>query len=146
MKHKQGSQTGFTLLEVLIALLILAVGLLGLAALHTVGLRSNHSAYQRTQATILSYDMIDRLRANRTRAISGNYNLLLADTPAAGDGVAPLEDDDLDDWITSLGALLPNGDGAVNCNGAGYCRIDVQWDDSRAGGDTAQGFTITTQI
>jgi type IV pilus assembly protein PilV len=147
MKHKQRSQSGFTLLEVLIALLILAVGLLGLAALHTVGLRSNHSAYQRTQATILTYDMMDRLRSNRNRAMSGNYNLLLAATPAGGDGAAPLEDDDLSEWITNLGALLPNGDGEVACDANGFCTIFVEWQDGRAeGGPTMQRFTITSQI
>ena len=126
---------------------ILAIGLLGLAALHTVGLRSNHSAYQRTQATILGYDMVDRLRANRVRAMAGNYNLLMNATPAGGDGAAPLEDDDHGQWSTNLGALLPNGDGSIACDASGFCTVSVQWEDGRAeGGPTTQTFTMTTQI
>ena len=55
---------GFTLLEVLIALLVLSIGLLGLAALQTVGLRSNQMATMRTTATQTAYDITDRMRAN----------------------------------------------------------------------------------
>jgi type IV pilus assembly protein PilV len=57
-------QCGFTLLEVLIALLVLSIGLLGLAALQTIGLRSNQMASTRTTATQLAYDITDRMRAN----------------------------------------------------------------------------------
>jgi type IV pilus assembly protein PilV len=59
-----GKQRGFTLLEVLIALLVLSIGLLGLAALQTVGLRSNQMASLRTLATQMTYDITDRMRAN----------------------------------------------------------------------------------
>jgi len=58
------NNSGFTLIEVLIAMLVLAVGLLGLAGLQAVSLRNNLSAYNRTQATQLAYDMADRMRAN----------------------------------------------------------------------------------
>jgi type IV pilus assembly protein PilV len=57
-------QRGFTLLEVLIALLILSIGLLGLAALQTIGLRSIQMSFMRTQAAQLAYDISDRMRAN----------------------------------------------------------------------------------
>ncbi len=55
---------GFTLLEVLIALLVLSVGLLGLAALQLTSLQYNTGSYLRTQATFLAYDILDRMRAN----------------------------------------------------------------------------------
>lgn len=58
-------QRGFYLLEVLVSLLVLAIGLLGIAALQAQGLRNNHDAYTRSQATMLAYDIIDRMRANR---------------------------------------------------------------------------------
>ena len=60
--------TGFSIIEVLVALLVLAIGLLGLAALQAQGLRFNHDAYVRTQATHLAYDIIDRMRSNRANA------------------------------------------------------------------------------
>ena len=62
-------ERGFSLIEVLIALLVLAIGLLGLAALQAQGLRFNHDAYVRTQATHIAYDIVDRMRANRANAV-----------------------------------------------------------------------------
>ena len=58
------SQKGFSLIEVLVALLILSIGLLGLAALQTTSLQYNTGSYLRTQATFLAYDILDRMRAN----------------------------------------------------------------------------------
>ena len=65
--QRQRKQDGFTLLEVLIALLVLSIGLLGLAALQTVGLRSNQMANLRTLATQRAYDISDQMRATRSR-------------------------------------------------------------------------------
>ena len=59
--------TGFTLIEVLIAMIILAVGLLGLAGLQATTLKNNQSAYNRIKATQLAYDIADRMRANYDR-------------------------------------------------------------------------------
>lgn len=129
---------GFSLMEVLIALLILAVGLLGIAALQSVALKTNHSAYQRTQATFLAYDMMDRMRSNRNAAIQGNYNLTMTATPSGGGSLA---EQDLDDWLNNYVAqLLPAGDGSIACvdnDGDGtmeVCTITMQWDEARAGG------------
>jgi type IV pilus assembly protein PilV len=58
-------QTGFSLIEVLVAMLVLAIGLLGLAALQTQGMRFNHDAYVRTSATSLAYDIVEKMRINR---------------------------------------------------------------------------------
>jgi len=60
--------TGFTLIEVLIAMLVLAVGLLGLAGLQATSLKNNQSAYNRSQATQFAYDMADRIRSNLAEA------------------------------------------------------------------------------
>lgn len=146
----QDQSRGFTLLEVLIALLVLSIGLLGLAALQTVTLKANHSAYFRSQATFLAYDMMDRMRANRNAAVSGDYNLAMnADPPTAG----PMASIDLNDWITNyIEAILPAGDGSIQCDNNGLCTVTVQWDESRAagvategGGDIAQ-FSFTAEI
>jgi type IV pilus assembly protein PilV len=56
--------SGFTLLEVMVALLVLSIGLLGLAMLQATNLQFNTDAYTRTQATLFAYDIIDRMRAN----------------------------------------------------------------------------------
>lgn len=68
-------QTGFSLIEVLVALLVLSVGLLGLAMLQVTGMKFNSDAYFRTQATILAYDIMDRMRANPKGAGDGSYDI-----------------------------------------------------------------------
>jgi len=65
----------FTLIEVLVALLVLSIGLLGLAALQNTALQFNTDSYQRTQATLLAYDILDRMRANPSAVSAGNYDV-----------------------------------------------------------------------
>ena len=72
-------ESGFSLVEVLVAMLILAIGLLGLAALQTQGVRFNNDAFIRTQGTTIAYDIIDKLRVNRNNAAS--YNTLAPAPP-----------------------------------------------------------------
>ena len=57
-------QRGFTLIEVLISMVILAIGLLGLAGIQAISLRDNQDAYYYQQATLLAYEMQDRIRGN----------------------------------------------------------------------------------
>jgi len=64
MNQKKSNQSGFSLLEVLIALLILSIGLLGIAGLQVTSKRTNFEAIQRTTATMLALEMIERMRAN----------------------------------------------------------------------------------
>lgn len=68
-------QTGFSMIEVLISLLVLSIGLLGLAFLQGQGMKYNTDAYLRTQATILAYDIVDRMRANSSASGSGGYSV-----------------------------------------------------------------------
>ena len=73
---------GFTLIEVLVALVVLAVGLLGLAALQVMSLKYNQTAYNRNQATVIANDLADRMRANAS--VTGNYlTTTLAETAAS---------------------------------------------------------------
>jgi len=106
--------SGFSLLEVLIAVVILAIGLLGLAGLQATGIRSNHSAYLRTQATLQSYDIIDRMRANS----NADYNNITAAQTAACTGTAgctpqEMAQNDVFDWNAANGNILPSGAGVV---------------------------------
>lgn len=77
-------QAGFSLLEVLIATLVLSVGLLGLAGLQIAGMKTTHNSYQIQQATWLVNDLVERMRLNRTGALAGNYNGTYNDTTACG--------------------------------------------------------------
>ncbi len=137
---------GFTLLEVLIAVVVLSIGLLGLAGLQATGLRNNHSAYLRSQATMLAHDIFERMRANRQTVLSAAlpYNTGL-DNSAAGTGIVL---QDLTDWKAVLAVTLPSGKGAVTCIAATTtCTVTIQWDDSRGvSGSTAQQFSETTDL
>lgn len=144
---------GFSLIEVLVALLVLSVGLLGLAALQTTGLTFNHQSYERTQAVLQAYDFIDRMRANKSSAgktINTAYqNIALGNKPAvtvdcenascSGDNLAAY---DINRWNTANANILAEGRGAVckgtytndangypsGCNVAGSIyRIAVTW-------------------
>jgi type IV pilus assembly protein PilV len=69
----RSKDSGFSLIEVLVALLVLSIGLLGLAMLQVESIKYNTDAYFRTQATILAYDIADLMRANRAVANAGGY-------------------------------------------------------------------------
>jgi type IV pilus assembly protein PilV len=144
-------QSGFTLLEVLVAVLVLSIGLLGLAGLLASSIRNNQSAYQRTQATWLAYDIVDRMRVNRPAALASDYDTTLgtpancAANPTLSGAMAA---QDLTGWKTLLACALPAGDGAVALNTATrQVTVTVQWNDSRGtSGNTAQTFQIQTQL
>lgn len=132
---------GFSLLEMLVALLVLSFGLLGVAGMQAMSLRNNNNAYLRTQANILTYDLADRMRANRVAAINLDYNIALGASPS-GAGVALA---DLTEWKARLATALTNGDGAVNCTAVGLCTVIVQWDEVGADGAGRQ-LLLSTQI
>jgi type IV pilus assembly protein PilV len=127
-------QYGFTLLEVLIALLVLSIGLLGLAALQTTGLRSNQMATMRTLATEAAYDITDRMRANPAGVAAGEYVIALTDVtdPSATATAAS----DLNAW-RELVLRLPGGESEITqCDTADGCDglthiITVYWNEAR---------------
>ena len=81
--HSTRRQRGFSLIEVLIAILVLAIGLLGMANMQASGMRSTHGAYLRTQATFLAGDILDSMRANVTAARGGSYDIAFIDSENA---------------------------------------------------------------
>ncbi len=139
--------SGFSLLEVLIALIVLSIGLLGLAAIQITGLKDNQSAYFRTSATVLAYDLSDRMRLNRTVAEAGGYNLALTDAAPTG---TTLADTDRIAWLNNIATVLPTGDGAIGLTTVGtkqIVNITIQWDDSRSSsGSSTQSFVMSTEL
>jgi len=113
-------QMGFTLLEILIALIILSIGLLGLAGLQANSLKNNNSAYQRTQASLLANEMLDRIRANRQGLEAGAYDAI--DSTATSDpgcitsgcSSAQLAQYDADDARTGATGTACSGDTSVD--------------------------------
>lgn len=78
---RRRSVSGFTLIEVLVAVVVLAIGILGVAAMQTTSMTQGHGSLQASQAIALAYDMADRLRANSTDAYTGKYEI---DTLSSG--------------------------------------------------------------
>lgn len=101
-------QRGFTLIEVLIAMIILAIGLLGLAAMQAVSLRDNQDAYYYQQATLLAYEMQDRIRGNSnvdwTNVTAGTGELCTATLPCTA---VQMASNDYGYWKKSVEAVLP---------------------------------------
>jgi len=127
MQHRHcslNSQSGTTLIEVLITVVLVSIGLLGLAGLQLTTVQNSNSSSERFEATTLAHDILERLRANRQPALAGQYNLALGEAPAG----ANLVGEDLDEWRDAL-AVLPNGDGSIDVT-AGEVTIEVQWTDA----------------
>lgn len=149
--YSRGS--GFALVEVLVSMAVLAIGLLGLAALQMTGLKAAHSTNQRSQASVFAYEMADRLRANRgvtgvaETALGGAYDgMTLCNSNKRRDGddrVCSFEPDvgfvpdsmvsmDLFDWWNGIdGTDLSNWYSEIQRSGNMFV-IAVQWDDTRA--------------
>jgi type IV pilus assembly protein PilV len=113
---------GFTLLEVLVALLVMSIGLLGIGKLMMLSARANDSAYMRSQATALGYTILDAMRANRQAAIVQGYDTAMGVFPGApgcGATVAAActsgqqAQNDLSQWGNALAVQLPLGQGSV---------------------------------
>jgi type IV pilus assembly protein PilV len=145
MENTACKHRGVGLIEVLVTLLILSTSLLALAALQTRSLQFNHGAYLRSQANILAYDILDRIRINR--ANMANYNLGLEDSAPVG---TSLPATDMREWRTNITNSLPEGRGGVACSGATrFCTITIDWAEQNASGEASEDsttFTYTTRI
>ena len=137
---------GFTLLELLVALVVLSVGFIGVTALQTVSLRNNHSAMLRSHATTLSLDILDRMRANRNGAVTGAYDLTYSGSvtsPGCSSNctAAQVAQRDLTEWRFLI-ERLPGGGSEVNVSAAGLATVRVQWADER---DSSAKLEVTTR-
>ncbi|MEO7916602.1 MAG: type IV pilus modification protein PilV [Dokdonella sp.] len=131
---------GFTLLEVLIALVVFSFGMLGLAALQTVSIRTNQSANMRSQAVVLANMALDNMRANRSNLVAyyndGYASFACTGTPAT----TPVATRDRQVWLQQLACQLPQARGAIVPLNANEVAVCIRWSDSRwIGGGTATG-------
>ena len=135
---------GFTLLEVLVALLVLAFGFLAVAGIQLRALKTNFSSAQKSQATMLSYLILDAMRANRDQALAGAYNIPPTCTVPTGSTLV-LADQSY--WLQKAKAALGASTcAAITCDTAGNCTVTLQWDDSRAGGSSTENFVLTSRL
>ncbi|MGP4843814.1 type IV pilus modification protein PilV [Marinobacter sp. 1Y8] len=122
-------QSGFGMIEILIAVLILAIGLLGMGSMQTTGLQQTTEARNRSQAVFLAQDMLERVRANRAAVAS--YALAAGNAPACNTAFAidnsAVDANDQAEWKNALACLLPGGDGSVAVNGQNVV-VTVTWD------------------
>ena len=149
-----GKQQGMSLLEVLIAVLVLAIGLLGIAALQATALRNSQGSLERNQAVIATYTIADAMRANPTGAAGGGYAMAHTCSAPALPSAPTLTDRDLTNWMTDLRAVMGGQgcgtivyDAGTAAVGDESYRITVEWDDSRAtGGSSTYSMTTVVQI
>lgn len=139
------SQQGSSLIEILVSVLVLSIGLLGVASLQAVGVKNNNSAYMRTQANVLAADILDRMRVNRTVALAGGYQVAVGTaTIASGNTIA---NNDVSSWKTTMSTVLPDGDGSIDACGGGVCAVTVQWRDGQADGSFAtESISVETRL
>lgn len=152
MKSIQKS-AGITLIEVMISVIVLAVGLLGVAALHGLGAKYGNKAYFRSQAIAQAYDLVDRMRANPAGAAATNYiqspmpSSYSSDCGSSACTASDLATYDLVTWNTNNGTLLPNGTGGVSISGSDVTVV-VNWSEDANNDGTAEtkSVTVTAQI
>ena len=175
-KHSFSPQSGFTMLEVLISMVIIAFGLLGVAGLQAFALKNNQSAHFRSVATMLASDIADRMRANPNGAVfDGAYNKPdLSSYPTqgvtncgntSGCTSTQLAENDLYEWQLRVKSALPGGEGiicvdstpndGVTATSAGHCDnagvtnyvVKIWWQDDRTrSGDVAKPQRFSTTI
>lgn len=163
-------QRGVSLIEVLMAVLIFSIGLIGLAGLLVVSTRSNHAAYLRTQVTFLATNMAARMSTNPAAVWSGDYNSTAYPVAAApgscGMGAAcdaaGLAAHDQQLWSNQLRTFLPDPTASIVCTGAGAagydptsqldrrppyggsCRMTINWTERGAGDRDHSGAATQT--
>lgn len=141
---------GMTLIEVLVTLVIISVGLLGVAALQLTTVRNNLDAFVRSQAAVLASDMLDRIRANRAAALANQYNVAFDTDPGTG----TVAQGDMTQWKATLRSQLPGGDGSivttqsVGVDATRYIvTISIRWGErSTVVADQRVMFVTTSQI
>lgn len=158
--HKRSPQRGVSLIEVLVAVMIFSIGLVGLAGLLIMATHSNQAAYLRTQVVYLAHNMADRMSANPAAVWDGSYNsnsyptatsVTTTCTVAASCTPDSLAAHDQQMWSTQLATFLPSAKASIQCdNGSagftpsssqygmrppygGNCIMKIIWSERRAG-------------
>ncbi len=125
-------QRGASMIELLVSILIFALGMLGLVGLQTRTLSYGQASLYRSQATALTDDILDRMRADRASAKNGNWDTALANSAASITGTTTVAERDLKEWKQAVEDLLPSGKGAIVRSVVDFkpvITITVTWDE-----------------
>lgn len=134
-------QAGIGFIEILVAIVVLSIGVLGVAALQTRSMVSNGNAMQRSMATVASYSIIAAMSADRQAVKNGDYNGTVKASKCPTD-TGSFAQTQLKIWCNALGERL--GDkkttqGEVNCDDDGKCKVTISWKDTRSDSDAGGG-------
>lgn len=152
MPRRQG---GFSLIEVMIAILVLGVGLLGFAMLQAMNLRFTQSANHRTQATNLAYDLLDQMRANRHEAdqyvdatfAPGAVANTVCSRPTGADATV---ENNIARWQCQVARTLgPSASAGVNYANGGDVTVTISWGDQRwdqVAPDATTAFVVRSRL
>ena len=128
-------QRGAGLIEVLVAVLVMGVGLLGIAAMQSLALRGGQGSLESSQAVMQTGSILEAMRANP------GVDYTMAKQCSVPTGTASLVAYDRREWIRALKNTIGSGEltdtttcGQIACN-AGVCTVTVFWNDARAGSD-----------
>lgn len=126
----KGSQSGFSMIEVLVTMVILSFGLLGVAGLLVSGVSNAASSEAMSKASQLAADMADRIRANPVVAVSATSQYITTYSESPPASPASIAERDKKEWLEALAAQLPQGDGRITNTVSGGQRkveIEVRW-------------------
>lgn len=138
---------GIGLIEVLVSVLVLGIGLLGVAALQSFALRGGQSSLESSQGVMQATSIIEAMRGNRANVANYNIGMTCA-VPTGG----TLAQNDLRDWITDLKNTMGTAADSTTCGqivctvGTTDCVVTVRWDDARAGGGATREVATRTTI
>lgn len=137
---------GVSLIEILVSVVIIAIGLLGIAAMQSMALRGTQSSLESSQAVIQTNSIMEAMRANRANAAQYNTAGMTCAVPAGG----TLAQNDQREWIAALKNSIGLPDDATTCGQItgcpDACVVTVRWDDARAGGAAARQVVTETRI
>lgn len=135
-------QRGIGMVEVMVAVLVLAIGVLGIAALQAITLKNTGSSASRTQAAVQVYSMMDIIRADRANIGNYNTNIFVEGDDSGAPG-------SMDAWLSGLKqTVAPDAMGRVVCIANDMtCTVAVQWNDTRAtGGIATEQVEVASQL
>lgn len=148
-RQRRRNAAGFSLLEVMIAVFVLGVGLLGFALMQTMNVRFAQSANHRTQVTNLTYELLDQMRVNRVLASAyvGSYAATTDDAACIPQTGANLDASSYRSvWECRLGKALGGGASATVSMAGDQVDISIFWGDERWVSDVDQVFSASTQL